>query len=212
LTMVLPPAQAAAVLVVPSLVTNLWLVVDGAHLREVSARLAPLLVGLCIGTALGIGVLTGSNTQPAALALGVLLALYGYAGVRDYRLRVPIHRERWLTPLVGLTTGGITGATGVFVVPAVPFIASLGLGRDALMQAMGLSFTVSTAALAIALVARGAFAPSDAVVSALALVPAVLGMALGRALRRRLSEAAFRRWFFISVIALGVQMVVRALG
>jgi hypothetical protein len=210
--MVLPPAQAAAVLVVPSLVTNLWLVVDGAHLREVSARLAPLLVGLCIGTALGIGVLTGSNTQPAALALGVLLALYGYAGVRDYRLRVPIHRERWLTPLVGLTTGGITGATGVFVVPAVPFIASLGLGRDALMQAMGLSFTVSTAALAIALVARGAFAPSDAVVSALALVPAVLGMALGRALRRRLSEAAFRRWFFISVIALGVQMVVRALG
>lgn len=49
-------------------------------------------------------------------------------------------------------TGLVTAATGVFVVPAVPYLAALGLGKEDLVQALGLSFTVSTLALALGLV------------------------------------------------------------
>ncbi len=36
--------------------------------------------------------------------------------------------ERWAGPAVGAATGLATGATGVFVIPAVPYLGSLGLG------------------------------------------------------------------------------------
>ena len=50
--------------------------------------------------------------------------------------------------MAGAATGVVTAATGVFVIPAVPYLQALDLGREDLVQALGLSFTVSTLALA----------------------------------------------------------------
>jgi hypothetical protein len=47
-----------------------------------------------------------------------------------------------ITPVIGLTTGAITRGTGVFVIPAVPYLQAIGLSKDNLIQALGLSFTV----------------------------------------------------------------------
>ena len=77
-------------------------------------------------------------------------------------------------------TGVLMGATGVFVVPAVPYLNSLGLEKDELIQTLGLSFTVSTVALAIGLAASGQFQASVAGRALLALVPALGGMLLGQ--------------------------------
>jgi uncharacterized membrane protein YfcA len=40
---------------------------------------------------------------------------------------------------------------------------------------------------------------------------AFIGMAIGKALRSRLSGTAFRRWVFIGLLALGASMVARLL-
>ncbi|MCR2730907.1 sulfite exporter TauE/SafE family protein, partial [Salmonella enterica] len=72
-------------------------------------------------------------------------------GFTRFDWRVSAAAEPWLGPLCGLVTGALTGATGVFVIPAVPYLNALGLARDDLVQALGLSFTVSTLALAAGL-------------------------------------------------------------
>jgi uncharacterized protein len=123
---------------------------------------------------------------------------------------VPRRAERWLSPIVGLVTGLLTGATGVFVVPAVPYLGSLGLERETLIQTLGLSFTVSTIALAAGLAATGRFPASVAAASALALVPAFAGMFLGQKIRRSVHPDVFRRWFFAGLLLLGSYMLVRA--
>jgi uncharacterized membrane protein YfcA len=110
-----------------------------------------------------------------------------------------------------MTTGLVTGGTGVFVIPAVPYIQALGFLRDDLIQALGLSFTVSTIALAIGLASHGAFHAGDAGTSALAVLPALLGMQAGQRLRQRISLAAFRRWFLICLLLLGVELFLRPL-
>ena len=107
-------------------------------------------------------------------------------------------------------TGVVTAATGVFAIPAVPYISALGLGKDELIQALGLSFTVSTIALAAALMGGGAFHPGDVGASAAALAPVLLGMAAGGALRGRFSETAFRRMFFVGLLLLGARLASRA--
>lgn len=97
----------------------------------------------------------------------------------------------------------------MFVIPAVPYLQALGLKRDELVQALGLSFTVSTVALAIGLAKDGIFRREDIGASVLAILPALLGMWLGQRIRRRVSVVTFRRWFLIGLFALGLQLLLR---
>ena len=82
----------------------------------------------------------------------------------------------------------MTAATGVFVVPVVPYLQALRLSKDDLIQALGLSFTASTIVLGLQLRVTGALETVDLGVSALALVPALAGMAGGQYARRVMSE------------------------
>src|SRR6478609_8084073 len=59
LSLQLAPAQAAALLVVPSFVSNVWQLVGHGGLGELLRRLWPMLAGVCAGTWLGAGWLTG---------------------------------------------------------------------------------------------------------------------------------------------------------
>ena len=103
----------------------------------------------------------------------------------------------------------MTAATGVFVLPAVPYLQSLGLRRDELVQALALSFTVSTLALAVGLAGAGVYSVHLAGASIVAVLPALLGLFLGQQLRGRLSPERFHRWFFTGLLALGLWMALR---
>ncbi len=205
---VLPPTQAAVLLLLPSLVTNLWQMLAGPHLRAVARRVGLLQVGACVGTLAMPVSLSTQNPQHVSMGLGLALMTYAAFGLRGAVLRVP---ERWqpvATPVVGLLTGAVTAATGVFAFPAVPYLQALGLRKEKLVQALGLSFTVSTLALWGRLALDGAWGPGGAAGAlsaslAVPMVAALAGMACGQWLRGRLSEALFKRCFFIGMLLLG---------
>lgn len=212
LGLVMPPVEAAALLVVPSLVTNIWQLATGPRLIALARRLATMMLGVCAGTFFGIGLLTSGASGLASVALGTVLALYGAVGLAGPRFAIPAGAEPWLSPVVGMVTGVLTGATGVFVIPAVPYLGSLGLEKEELIQALGLSFAVSTIALAGALAMSGGLDASLARGSLLALVPVVAGLIIGQAVRKRLRPEIFRRWFFASLVVLGLYIVARAIA
>ena len=72
--------------------------------------------------------------------------------------RSPGSGESWISPFVGMVSGGITGLTGVFVVPAIGYLQSLRMEKDELIQAMGLWFTIATLSLAFSLKDHGLIA------------------------------------------------------
>jgi uncharacterized membrane protein YfcA len=208
---IMPPAAAASLLIVPSFVTNIWQLFAGPGFAAIVARLWPMMLGILAGTVAGAGIIAGSHAGWTTMALGAALAAYAAVSLLSRQWRVPAQAERRLSPLIGVATGLVTGGTGVFVIPAVPYIQALGFLRDDLIQALGLSFTVSTIALAIGLASHGAFHGGDAGASALAMLPALLGMQAGQRLRQRISLAAFRRWFLICLLVLGIELFLRPL-
>ena len=212
LAVALPPAEAVALLILPSLVTNVWQMLDGPHLGRLLRRLWPLNLGVCLGTWLGVALLAGIGGRHGGLALGVALIAYAASGLAALPLVVPRTAERALGPITGGLTGGITAATGVFVIPAVPYLQAIGLQKDELVQALGLSFTVSTLALAAALAGVDAFTPGLVLPSLLAVVVSLAGMRLGQAVRARLQPRAFRLCFFLGLLALGAYLALRGLG
>jgi hypothetical protein len=210
LAVVMPPAEAAALLIVPSLATNVWQMLAGRNLRPILRRLWPTMLGVCAGTWAGAGLMSGAEGRLGTASLGAALMAYALTGLTSLRPSIGAAAERWLGPLAGGATGLITAATGVFVIPAVPYLQAIGLEKNDLVQALGLSFTVSTLALALNLAAAGTFSLSLAGPSLGTLAMAGGGMWLGQELRTRLSPAAFRVWFFVGLLALGLYLLVRA--
>jgi uncharacterized protein len=186
LSLVMAPAKAASLLIVPSFVTNVWQLAVGPSFMRLAYRLWRMLAGVVLGTLAGTGLLTGSHAGQAAIALGLLLMLYGVLGLTSVRFSVAPEAEWWLGPLIGVLTGLVTAATGVFVIPAVPYLGALNLDKEDMIQALGLSFTTSTIAL--------------------------LGMAAGGAVRGRFSEQTFRRVFFGGLLVLGAHLASRAVS
>jgi uncharacterized membrane protein YfcA len=114
-----------------------------------------------------------------------MLVAYALLSMVSPRLSVPRRAEWWLAPLIGVVTGFIAIMTGVFVLPLVPYLQSLALEKDELIQALGLSLVVSAVALAIALAREGALPLAMLGASVAALAPAGLGVAIGQWCRQR---------------------------
>lgn len=211
LAIMLPPVEAAVLLILPSLVTNVWQMLDGPHLGALLRRLWPLNLGVCLGTWAGAAFVSGLGGPYGASALGIALIAYAFSGLAAPKLALPAAAERWAGPFAGAMTGAITAATGVFVIPAVPYLQAIGLTKDELVQALGLSFTVSTLALAVTLAGSAELDVGLAWPSLAGVAVALAGMRLGQAVRARLSPAAFRLWFFAGLLALGAYLAARVL-
>ena len=88
-----------------------------------------------------------------------------------------------------LITGVISAATGVQVIPSMPFMQAIGMEKDELVQALGVFFTVATVALAFNLTSAGLLNAPTALPGAVAMACSFAGMFIGQAVRSRLACA-----------------------
>jgi uncharacterized membrane protein YfcA len=206
------PDVAAAILIVPTFLTNIWQAFVGPHTLAVLRRVWPLLAGVFLGTLATAGFLAGANSQLAAIPIGVILVAYATLGLSGVRFRVRQASEAFAGPVVGLATGLINGATAIFVLPGAPYLQASEFEKDALIQALGFVGLVAPGALALGF---GLNRPVDfglwpAVI--VALVAASAGMAAGQVVRGRLSVGVFQRWVFVGLAGLGAAMILRTLA
>lgn len=212
LVLVMAPIEAAALLVIPAFVTNIWQLASGPSVGPIVRRLWPMMAGICLGTWAGAGAMSGAHTGNAKIMVGLALVVYAVLGLSSVRFAIDRSREAIAGPIAGAATGLITAATGIFVVPAVPYLAAIGLDKDDLVQALGLSFLISTIALSVNLAREGAITSAIAGSSIGALAMAMLGVFIGQWLRSRLDARTFRLCFFLGLLALGVHLLSRALA
>lgn len=206
---VMSPLTAAAILIIPSFVTNVWQMLAGGNTLRLLRRLWAMMLCIVIGTVLATRLLVIVDPVWSGRALGIALIAYAAYALFSPTISIPERLEPWLSPVIGIVTGVLTGATGVFTLPAVPYVQSLGLQKDELVQALGLSFTVSTVALAGGLVAQDAFRLDQLGLSLLAVIPALVGMWLGAIVRQKISPKTFRRCFLLFLIILGLELARR---
>jgi len=202
--------EAIVLMLVPSFVTNVWQGLVGGNLVALLKRLWSMFAAALVCIWFASAALVSADPKHLSMLFGTLLALYAGLALVTPQVPKPGRREVWLTPVIGALTGLGAGVTGSFVVPAVFYLQALGLSRDQLIQAMGLSFTVATLGVATAMQGRGILPTDGVAVSAAALIPATIGMVIGQRIRRHLPEAIFRRVFFIALLAMGLYIIGRA--
>lgn len=201
---------AIPLLIVPSLCSNLLVMRDAGHFRATLRHFWPLFLAAIPGVLMGLTLLAWIDGRPAGAVLGAVLVVYAlYALAKpDYRLGRLWGTARGQVP-VGALTGLVNGLTGSQVMPVLPYLMGLGLPPDRFVQAINCSFTVSSLVMLAGLSKLGLMTGPIALISVLGILPVWLGVRAGTAVRRRLSDALFRRAVLILLIALGLSLVAR---
>jgi len=201
-----PLESAIAIMVVPTMVTNIWQAVYGGGFRPLMRRFGTMAATAMIGI-LGVGyLLSDLGSSSTSGWVGVLLVLYSLIALTPYRPRVPRRAEPWANPLIGLASGAVAGTTGVAAVPFLPYMQSLDMDRHELVQALGIMFIFITGMLAVSLALHGAYHLTTSVAGIAAVAPTMVGVWIGQHARRRLSPETFRRIFIFGMLGVGLQL------
>ena len=200
---------AIPAVLVPSLSSNLLVMLEAGHFRATVCRFWPLYLAALPALMAGLSLLVSVDGTSARRALGVVLFVYGVWALANAEFSLERRTERWLNVPVGLVTGFVNGLTGSQVMPVLPYLLSLQLEKNVFVQAINISFTLSSLVMLAGLAVVGLLDLPLLGASALGVVPVALGIALGGRVRRRLAEATFRKVVLVLLVCLGLNLILR---
>lgn len=193
--------------IIPSLVSNSIIMAQTGHFRETLGRFWPMFLATIPGLILGLAVLERVDTLLAGAVLGVVLMIYGV--ITLFRPGNPLSDKlaRKIAPVSGFLTGFVNGITGSQVMPVLPFLLSLRLDPKRFLQAINISFSLSSIVMALGLAHLGLFTLDTLWISLAGLVPVYIGTKLGMIVRDRLDAETFRKVVLIMLIIFGIILI-----
>lgn len=211
LTLAVGLERALPLVLIPSITSNVVVMVDAGHFRSTVRRFWPMYIAVLPGIALGLWFLVLLEGLKAAAVLGAVLIGYSLFALGRPNLTLRARLERPLAAPVGLLTGAVNGLTGSQVMPILPYLMALKLSPNRFIQAINISFTLSSLAMAAGLVGIGFLTVEIAIISAIGLLPVWFGVWAGGKLRRRIAPDTFRRLVLILLLIFGAVLIARTL-
>ncbi len=206
MTLALPLGDALAIMTIPTITTNIFQAFYGgrflALLRRFGTMAAAAVVGV-IAAAVTLGKLGSAGTIGW---LGLLMVLYSLLALFAWRPVMPRAAEPWANPVIGLASGAVAGLTGMAAVPFLPYMQSLQITKNDLIQGLGILFLFITGALTVALVQQNIFDTANMIGGVAAIAPTFLGVWIGQKVRHAASPETFRKIFLYGMLALGLHM------
>lgn len=211
MVMVIDPAQAVTLFLVPVAISNVWQIMESGEYREALRRFWPFMVMLIAGVWFGAGALTTLDPQVIALALGCVVIATTCAQIFTPNATFLQRHARLANPVAGGLIGLCSGATGAFT-PVIVYFAALRLPKNLFVTLLAFAAILGSVPLYLRLITEGHMSWPQFWASALAMVPVGIGIATGFWIRKRISEAVFRRLVQIGLILLGLMLIWRGLN
>lgn len=200
---------AIPLVILPSLSSNILVMVQTGRFQEALLRFWPLYISAIPGLILGVSVLSSVKSSWSRAVLGAILFVFALWAWRTQARTLSNSAERWWSGPVGLVTGVVNGITGSQVMPVLPFLLALQLHKDLFVQAINLSFTLSSLVMLILLSRFGLLSWGILNLAAIGILPVSIGIFLGGKLRQRLPDEVFRKVVLAFLLVLGLSLMVR---
>ena len=204
-------SAAMALLLAPSLLTNLWQTYGSSNVFQLFKRLWPLYSCSAVTVALGVYGFTFLEAVYAEQLLGFVLTIYATLSIFGLRLTVQEQQTSLFAGVAGVFTGILTGLTGSFVVPSIMFLQAIRLSVAEFIQATGLLFSLLTLSLGFSLYIAERLTIEISTLSLAGVIPAFIGMFFGYQIRTRLKVEKFRLLLNICLLVMGIKLLVAPL-
>ena len=203
-SLVLPLTESIALIALPTIFTNVWQAAVGGRFRVILKRQWPLIVPLMISLYVTMWLVGQKGPNWAFLVLAAVLIVYSGLGLLRIRLHIHADLERPLAPVIGVVSGFVAGLVGVPIIPLMPYLQGLDVKPTELVQTLGVVLCATSLTLTSSLLFFGLLDGPRAIVSAVAVVPALAGMWVGQQIRLRLSVEQFRLAVFWALLLTGL--------
>lgn len=212
LTLFVDLKVAIALLMVPMVASNLLLAIEGKGTLLLLRRFAPLLVALAVGTLIGTALFAALDSRILELSIGPLAIVFSTASYLHPNLEVPSQSERWLGPIIGLSSGVIGGMSTFFGPVLAGYVVGLKLERDIFVKSISMIYVCAASFLMLGGVTHGYAGPTLLGLSCLVMIPVYTGMRIGALIRRRIDPERFRIIVLTAIWLGGANLVRLGLG
>ena len=200
-------STAMALLIAPSLVTNIWQSFGSTSLLQLFKRFWPFYCASTSTVALGVYAFGFIEAEIAEQILGLLLVVYATLSIFGLSFAIEQEQTRFIGGIAGFLTGILTGITGSFVVPSVMYLQAIRLSVAEFAQVTGLLFSFLTLSLGFSLFIAGRLSIDMTIISFAGVVPAFIGMFFGYKIRTKLKRDMFRLMLNGGLLIIGFEML-----
>lgn len=195
------PRLAVAIVTIPILVSNSLLLIQGFRKRDVLRGIVPLFVASIIGTAIGTLLLASLDQRTFAILITLIVVVFLARGERLLGDDPAALRARILGPVICFFGGVMQGTTSIASPLVGSYFHSRRLSADDFVLTLAAIFEVNAVVQVIGYSAQGLFTPEVVALGLLGLVPTLLALAAGIALRGRLDPERFRQFIVVLIVA-----------
>lgn len=202
--------EAIPLVVLPSLLSNVMMIYQTGRLKQSLRRFWLLYISALPGIYAGVLILNMVGNYAAKIVLGFLSIAYSLLLLLRIEISIPEKNERILSVPVGLTNGFLNGLTGTQIIPMLPYLLSLKLNRNGMINAINLGFTISITVLLIIFGKFNLISLEILKYSIIGAIPVAAGIYLGGKLRYKVSEERFRMAVLLILIIIGINLIFNA--
>jgi uncharacterized protein len=177
--------------------------------RRVLDRLGWLILASVVGCIVGVQLLIFLPTWALSIVMGLFALTYVLTALRRGRQPLSVRIERALGPFVGFLAGTLNGAVGASGPILGPYLHAIGLHARAFAFAISAVFTVMSLVRIVSIAALGAYTTTTLVMSALIVVPALVGQRVGFVVQQRIDHRRFELAVLALIVLSGVNLVVK---
>ncbi len=198
------PRAAVTIVAIPIFASNSLLVIQGFRRgRGLLRGVVPLLIVSAIGTAFGTLLLANLDQRTFAILITVMVVIFLARGERLLGDDPAALRARIIGPLVCLVGGVLQGTTSIASPLVGSYLHSQRLPAAAFVFVITSIFELNAIVQLIGYGLQGLYTPELIAIGMVGLIPTLLAMAAGVALRGRLDATRFRQ-FIVALLVLSV--------
>ncbi len=210
MSMLVEPAIAVALTAVSVVASNIWQLWDSGNARFAVKEFWKVLVFLFPASIVGARFLAVVDPNIMSGVIGAMVVLFCVTQMFPARPQITEKQRKYADPIVGLTAGLTGGASIMSGSVLVAYLIAIDLKKDQFVAAIALLYLVNTIPIYVTLSFFNQFDLATLIVSACLIVPAILGLVLGRNLRNKISQKAFERAVVGLLFVIGCLLIHRA--
>ena len=202
---------AIPLVIVPSVISNIVIMVQAGDFIGVVRRFWVLYAATIPGLLAGLYTLVSIDVVKAKIVLGLVLILYSLIALLNRPFTISTTLERKLKGPVGFSTGFINGLTGSQVMPVLPYLLSLDLKKNTFIQAINISFTMSSVIMLFGMNQFGYVSTHIFVVALAGAIPVTIVVYAVGTLRNRLPRKLYQKLVLIFLLVLGFILALKSI-
>ena len=210
LTLFLDLNTAITLIIIPSLITNLWQSIFGKFLKELISEFWLFFLISGIFVFLGTNFFEFIDKKISTFLLSAIIVFYSFLTLRKSKFNIEKLNINLIKLIVFSSNGFFTGATGSLLLPGVLFFQSLKFEKRKLIQALGIHFTTLTFFLGLSKLYYFSYLTLElSYFSLISCITAFLGMLMGNLISSKIEEKLFKKIFLYSLIIIGALISIK---